>query len=155
MRSSFVSFTALWLFEKGLSDCDAYGNPYWAVIKGATQERCQVDSVALELPGGEWPGDLQTSNESNTVWAFEEDNGTEQKTVFVAIFWFKRRCLTSHLPSVEQVTRERWFGWSTCSSHWAKVPGLLAPGSSWLCGIHQASQRSHLHPGTCAYLKVQ
>lgn len=80
----------IWEFEKGLSDCDAYGNPYWALIKGATQERCQVDSVALELPGGEWPGDLQTRNESNTVWAFEEDNDTEQKTVFVAIFWFNR-----------------------------------------------------------------
>ena len=85
-----MSFTVLCLFEKGLSDYDAYGNLYWALIKEATQERCQVDSVALELPGGEWSGDLWTSNESNTVWAFEEDNDAEQKTVFVAIFWFKR-----------------------------------------------------------------
>lgn len=87
---SFMSFTVLWLFEKGLSDYHTYRNLYWAFIRGAAQQRCQVDSMALELPGGERSGSLCTSNKSNTMWAFEEASGIKRKTVLAATFCSKK-----------------------------------------------------------------
>lgn len=59
-------------------------------LRGATQQRCQVDSMALELPGGERSGSLCTSNKSNTMWAFEEASGIKRKTVFAATFCSKK-----------------------------------------------------------------